>query len=314
MNPSQRLVMTVLLLGACQSAPTTPQLEQEPTIVAAPVATIDGRLLDWRQFEPLVAEASGGPVLEEVVLEWRAAAECQRRGITITPELIAAEERLVIDALDADAARAQRLLKALQARQGMGPKRWAALLRRNAMLRALVADQITIDEAVLIQARDSISGPRRDLRMIVVPDLVAVEGVKAALAGGTPFAEVAARVSVDPSAERGGLVTGVTRHDAAYPPAFRQTVFALAPNETSDAVMLEERFLIVQLVAERAANPIDPLELERQAVRATRLSQERAAMERQADRFLRDTSLSVFDADVKGSLDRVRAARNGSDR
>jgi parvulin-like peptidyl-prolyl isomerase len=273
------------------------------------VAVIDGRVLDWRAFGPLVAEASGGPVLEEVVLEWRCESECAKAGIAVTTELVLAEERRVLESLDQDPERAMRLLQSLKARQGLGPLRWQALLRRNAMLRAMVAKDIVLDEAVIEQARDSLAGPRREGRLIVVADLVAAERVRAALRDGASFSELASRESLDASAPRGGLVTGVTRRDAGYPSSFREALFSLAPNAISDPLLVEDRFMIVQMLSERTPAAIDAAELERRARDRARIAQERVAMERLADRLLRTTSLSIFDEAAKNSLDRMRTER-----
>lgn len=276
---------------------------------SAPVAVIDGRVLDWRAFGPLVAEASGGPVLEEVVLEWRCETECAKASVVVGAELVLAEERRVLESLDQDPERAMRLLQSLKARQGLGPLRWQALLRRNAMLRALVARDIVLDEAVIEQARDSLVGPRRDARLIVVADLVAAERVRVALRDGASFPELAARESLDASAPRGGLVTGVTRRDAGYPSSFREALFTLAPNAISDPLLVEDRFMIVQMLAESTPPAIEAAELDRRARDRARIAQERVAMERLADRLLRTTSLSIFDEAAKNSLDRMRTER-----
>jgi hypothetical protein len=297
------------LLAGCASGPEASSAPATAPQAAAPVAIIDGRVLDWGAFGPLVAEASGGPVLEETVLEWRCAEECAKQGLVIDTDRVQAEERTVLQALDADPERAMRLLQSLKARQGLGPLRWQALLRRNAMLRALVSKDIVLDAAVVEQARDALVGPRRDARLIVVADLVAAERIRAALRDGAAFPELAARESLDASAPRGGLVTGVTRRDAAYPSAFRETLFTLAPGAISDPLLAEDRFMIVQMLAESTPPAIEPAELERRAQERARIAQERVAMERLADRFLKTTSLSIFDDAVKGSLERVRTER-----
>jgi len=301
-------IAAVSMSVGCASEPAAPTAPAAAP-ASAPVAVIDGRVLDWRAFGPLVAEASGGPVLEEVVLEWRCETECAKAGIAVGMDLVLAEERRVLESLDQDPERAMRLLQSLKARQGLGPLRWQALLRRNAMLRALVSKDIVLDEAVIEQARDSLVGPRRDARLIVVADLVAAERVRTALRDGASFPELAARESLDTSAPRGGLVTGVTRRDAGYPSSFREALFTLAPNAISDPLLVEDRFMIVQMLAESTPPALDPAELDRRARERARIAQERVAMERLADRLLRTTSLSVFDEAAKSSLDRMRTER-----
>jgi len=317
MKPSPSLAALTMLCAAaivvgCASGPaatSAPAAASTPAPASAPVAVIDGRVLDWRAFGPLVAEASGGPVLEEVLLEWRCESECTKAGVAVGTELVLAEERRVLESLDQDPERAMRLLQSLKARQGLGPLRWQALLRRNAMLRALVAKDIVLDDAVIEQARDALAGARRDGRLIVVTDLVAAERVRMALREGASFPELAARESLDSSASRGGLVTGVTRRDAAYPSSFREALFALAPNAISDPLLVEDRFMIVQMLSESLPPAMDAAELDRRARERARIAQERAAMERLADRLLRTTSLSIFDEAAKSSLDRMRTER-----
>ncbi|MBM4111708.1 MAG: peptidylprolyl isomerase [Phycisphaerae bacterium] len=305
-------IATAAAFGGCASEPaatTAPAAAGTAAPASAPVAVIDGRVLDWRGFGPLVAEASGGPVLEEVVLEWRCASECAKAGIAVSADLVLAEERRVLETLDQDPDRAMQLLQSLKARQGLGPLRWQALLRRNAMLRALVAQDIVLDEAVVEQARDALVGARRDARLIVVADLVAAERVRQALRDGAAFPELAARMSLDASAPRGGLVTGVTRRDAGYPSSFREALFTLAPNAVSDPLLVEDRFMIVQMLTENMPPAIEASELDRRARERARIAQERVAMERLADRLLRTTSLSIFDEATKNSLDRMRTER-----
>jgi hypothetical protein len=312
LHAPHRTILTAIavatLIAACASEPAATSTPAAAP-ASAPVAVIDGRVLDWRAFGPLVAEASGGPVLEEVVLEWRCETECTKAGVTVGTDLVLAEERRVLESLDQDPERAMRLLQSLKARQGLGPLRWQALLRRNAMLRAMVAKDIVLDEAVVEQARDALVGPRRDARLIVVADLVAAERVRAALRDGAAFPELAARESLDASAPRGGLVTGVTRRDAAYPSSFREALFTLATNAISDPLLVEDRFMIVQMLSESQPPAIEAAELDRRARERARIAQERVAMERLADRLLRTTSLSIFDEAAKNSLDRMRTER-----
>jgi len=301
-------LITLAMLAGCASEPVATTAPAAAP-ASAPVAVIDGRVLDWRAFGPLVAEASGGPVLEEVVLEWRCETECANSGLAVGPELVLAEERRVLESLDQDPERATRLLQSLKARQGLGPLRWQALLRRNAMLRALVAKDIVLDEAIVEQARDALVGARRDARLIVVADLVAAERIRTALRDGASFPELAAQESLDASAPRGGLVTGVTRRDVGYPSSFRESLFALAPKAISDPLLVEDRFMIVQMLSESTPPAIDADELDRRARGRARIAQERVAMERLADRLLRTTSLSIFDEAAKSSLDRMRTER-----
>lgn len=100
------------------------------------------------------------------------------------------------------------------------------------------------------------------LRQILVDDRLVAEQALAELDAGTPFAEVASRLSIEPSAPFGGDQGELGRDE--LPEAFADQIFALAPGERSDIVeaaygyhifMVEER-LPAELVSFEEARPL----------------------------------------------------------
>lgn len=136
-----------------------------------------------------LAEASGGLVVEEEVLRVRLAGELGRRGLAVGPEAIAAERRLLEEAVVASGAgasppndrgglrdpdpaewdvdRATRAVRTFCRQRGLGPVRFEALLWRSAALRLLTRDAVgTEDEGEIRRLYEARFGPR--VRVVLI--------------------------------------------------------------------------------------------------------------------------------------------------
>ena len=109
--------------------------------------------------QPLLAEAAGGEILEEIALDRLLADEVERRGLSVTSEEIRREESLLLDSLiqaevASDIRQGRRLLTDLRERRGLGEHRYSALLRRSASLRALVQERIVLTDLRYCSVRE----------------------------------------------------------------------------------------------------------------------------------------------------------------
>lgn len=268
-------------------------------------ATCGGETISWSELRPILAERAGAAAIEEVLLDKRLRTTAAQRGITITEEAMRAEEAALRHQLSTDAERAERLLEELRARQGLGPTRWRALLWRNAALRALVAEEVQVQPAQVEAALDAAHGPRRRARVIAVPDLRTAQHVSERLKAGEAFPDLAAELSTDVSAARGGLIAPVSRLDPAFPTAFREALWALAAvGGVSPPVMTGAGFVLVRYEGDVPATT-PPADARAEAERAVRLAQERALMETLARDMMRDANPSIFDESLADSWRRT---------
>lgn len=146
---------------------------------------LDGSAIGWGALLSGLTELGGAVVLEEVVLDRVLAREAARRGLVVDDAGVRAEEALLMDemaSVGADQSRAEALAEIRRAR-GLGPVRYEALLRRNALLRAMVRDESMPTEVELRLARDLAFGRAYRVRLFVGPTESAVAGVRADLAG-----------------------------------------------------------------------------------------------------------------------------------
>lgn len=294
---------------------------------SVPAALVDGNRIEWSDLTAPLAEAAGGLVLEEVVLDRTLEAECARSGLSVEAPAIDAERDLLARALTAAAnvpqSEAETLLARVRVSRGLGEHRFASLLRRNAMLRALVRSgrmeervpEVTDED--LRQAYALKYGPRVRARLILLrQESAAAQALRRVRGDGQApeaFADVAAAVSVDPSAARGGLLDPFSLDDAAYPVAIRRVLAQLKPGEVSDAVAVawsgHDGYAIFKLEGTVAAPAHAPtLEACKDDLREeVRIVRERSAMDRLARRLIANAKVTIFDR----SLDRSWTERRG---
>jgi parvulin-like peptidyl-prolyl isomerase len=184
--------------------------------------------------------------------------------------------------------------------------RWRSLLWRNAVLRALVAADVRVEEPQVVAAHDAAHGPKRRARVIAVPDLRGAQRVQERLAAGESFEAVAADTSTDPSAARGGLVTPMSRLDPGVPAAVREALWALAkPGEVSPPVLIPTGYLLVRFDGEAAGDGVTLESVRARAERSVRLAQERAWMDALAADLLRGARPTIFDESLADGWNRV---------
>lgn len=270
-----------------------------------PAAMLSGEPISWDELRPALAEAAGGRVLEEVALDRLLAKEAAASGLVIGEPEIEAERRLLAASLGAegrDPVREAELLERVRRARGLGDARFGALLKRNATLRALVAPTVQVTEESARQAYEMRYGERIRTRLITTATLQESQGALNRLRTGEPFGEVAAQVSTDVSAARGGMIEPVHPSDASYPAALRQALLDARDGELAGPVALEQSYAIALregVVRDAAAPGFESMRAEMEV--ESRQSQERLQMDRLARRMLEGVGLTPLDRSLDWS-------------
>ena len=265
---------------------------------------IPGDELDARAME-----AAGALVLEEMLIERALRTELARRELVVDDAAIAREEAMAREALSPDPTRAEQLLQALRASQGLGAVRWRSLLWRNAALRTLARDQSTVSELEIATAHDMRHGPRRAARIIVLSDLAAVQLALDRLNAGEGFADVAAALSTDTSSDRGGLVSPIPRLDPTWPATVREALWSIDIGAHSAPVLIDDGYVIVRCEGETAGDGVTPEAARAENERTARLAVDRVEMDRILREIVRGLDPTTFDRSLEESWRRTRDAR-----
>lgn len=272
-----------------------------------PPALVNGQAVQWGPLRDLLAETAGGAILEEVILDRLLTQRLNREGKTVDQRAIERERTLLLEILDSDATRAALSLEALRTRRSLGDRRFDLLLRRNAMLRTLVRDDVEITDTMVRLQYEQRFGPKYQVRLITSATMSEAATALARLRAGEPFTEVAALLSTDlASAERGGLLEPISPYDASYPAALRQVFADLDEGDLSPIIPLETGFALVQMV--RRIPPQDaPFEMVKEDMaRAARLAQERLLMDNLARQLLASADIVVLDPALSDGWKRTR--------
>ncbi len=300
------LLLPMLGSGGCETASSTgsARYEVQAPPPPRPIALVGRERVTIAEIEPQLLEAVGGRIVRERVLDARLAREAAREGIEIDADDLQRERNLLTVTLAEDPDRAERLLDELRRNRGLGPIRFEALLRRTALLRRLVAEEVEITDAALEGAHDLAHGPRRVARIVVVEDLRAASDARRSLDAGTPFATVAVERSLDASADRGGLLAPVSRLDPSWPVAFRRAVFDAEIGRVSEPVRIDARTLLILVEAERPGTGVSLDAARDDAEAAARLAIERLLMDRLARRLVPENAIDPIDPSLRWSMPR----------
>lgn len=267
------------------------------------VAFVEGRPITVNDLQPAVYEAAGGQILAEMVLDRRIERRLAERGITLAGSQIMAEKEVLLKTLDAgNEDQATRLLRELRKRRGLGDQRFEQLLKRNAGLRALIAEQVQINDALIQQAHQMQYGAKYEIRLITVEALgEAGEVARKARDGTLTFTELAVRHSTDSSRAQGGLLPPISPVDESWPEAIRKVVTTLNVGSVSDPVALERGFAIVKLERKVEAQPIQLEPVRAELTARVRRNAERLLMQQLARTLLTEADVLVADRVLRES-------------
>lgn len=274
-------------------------------------ATVAGSAVNWERVKPLLAEAAGGIVLEEVALEMMLEGEMRRRGLRLTPAMVEREQLLLRESLEQDDAsgsadEAQRLLDQIRRQRGLGPERYQALLRRTAMLRALVQERVRVDPVSVERAYRIRYEPRMRVRIITADTVDQAERARERVLAGEAFSRVAAEVSTDVSGVRGGVIEPISPADPTYPDALRSAIARMSVGEVSRPIVMEVDgpAQVAVVVLDEIVRPERTPSLESvraELERLVRLREERLLMDALSRQLLAEARVTALDAGVSWS-------------
>jgi len=284
------------LLAGCAQAPITgartrlepPRAVQESENSSDPAGTgrsniallVGGEPIGWDILRPLLAEAAGGEVVEELALEYSLRAELRARGLTVGDSQVEAARETWLALLE-DSGVSVEAEAEIRRRRGLGRERFRRLLWRNAALRALIdpAD-VTVSDSEIGLAKQIRTGRRYLVTGAITPaasDALLMAGAARDDAAGAAVGLWRAATAKNLTPFR----TSMSLLDPAYPESVRRALPSVQIGQPSPAIAVENGFGIVVVEAVFESTPgsaINDAAMRRElSIRKTRLEMERLA-------------------------------------
>ncbi len=287
---------------ALQAQPTDyPTATNNPNL-EVPVALINDEAVLWPEYRELLAETSGGTIIRELALDQMLRARLREQNKFVTKTSDEAEHQFLLASLSTNPDQAARLLQILRNRRDLGPRRFARLLRRNAMLRTLVHDDIQITEERLHIEYDRQFGPSYRIRLITLTSQTEAEALLPKLRRGElAFNETAAKISTDISAQRGGLLLPFSPKDESYPRILREVIPELLAGEISPVLPIDDQYAIIQMVEHVQASPARYENVRNKLMLDVLRFEERRAMDVLAQELLASAQVVILDPATSGA-------------
>ncbi len=276
------------------------------------VAYISGRPVTTDDLWATLAEGFGSAAFEEIVLDRELERQARLAGVDLFEQDLRSERARLARTLsrgELDEEAIGVILDRLRDDRGLGPARYDALLRRNAILRRLVADEITVSEPEIRRAFDIVFGERIQCRLIVVATDREATSLRTELAAesndlATRFAQAARRASLDPSGEFGGAMDPISPVDPAYPAALRSALASADAGKMTPVLALDGAYALA-LVEQKLDPEPRTLEAEHDRIaRVLRERKERSAIGELAARLVREAQVEIIDRSLAWSWDR----------
>lgn len=278
------------------------------------VAILDGSPIRVSDLWPASAETAGATALEELVLDRGLARLAEVRNVSIAPAQAELERSAIVAAISAEVGADESLADQAMARvrtaRGLGPARFAALLNRTALMRALVRGDVSVTDAEVAAEVELAIG--RQVRAIVAMFSTEKEAaeVRAGLVAESGerlvrLSAIARARSIDESARNGGLVGPLHPQDPRVPGTLRPVLESLAIGEVSPVLAADGGFAVIMI--ESRTEPIEPTDEARAKARSSvQQRKERIAMDALARRILSESSVEIMDESLRWTWQRTR--------
>ena len=277
----------------------------------APPAIVNNDPIGYDELFAQLAEASGKQILAEIVLDKQLQREFARRNLQLEKDAIEHEKQLLALSLTTrmglDDRAIGQLLTRLRADRGLGPIRYAALLRRNAMLRALAGPRVQVTPAQVELAWRIRHGQRVRIRIIVTHDAQDAASIRSEIHNG-PESQIEARFiqqaiahSTDASASRGGLIEPLSPADPAYEDAIREAVKNLTQGQLSPVIAIRTGYAVCYMQERIAPDGVALADIRDSLAHDLRIRSERLMMDELATQLLNEATVSVHDPSLRWS-------------
>lgn len=238
------------------SQPAAPGSSAKATVRGRPIATVNGEAIDRSELVELLIKSKGLGILQQLVLIRVVQQEAARRGLTCSEADVALEYERTIEAdhfngkdpAQLTDARREQIIAEWTRTRGVSREELDIAIRRQALLRKMVADQIRVDEDMLRKEFARVHGEKAEVRHLQLAAPRYFAEIKKRLDAGERFEDLVMTFSQNiVSREKGGLLPPFSATDTTVPPAFSKVAFALEPGQVSGLFETEGNYHVIKL-------------------------------------------------------------------
>ncbi|MFW6154868.1 MAG: peptidylprolyl isomerase [Planctomycetota bacterium] len=240
------LAMATLVPAACVAAPAASTSEASDA-----AATVNGATIPMKDVHEWLIRAHGATAVEQLVSTEVVKQAAEAEGITIDQDDLDAEAALTIARMSpgVDPSQYERILSEVLKDKQYPRIQWDTMIRRNAMLRKLAEQRLTITDEMLTAAFNNRYGLKVRVRLIQCASVTDARKILALLAAGESFESLAREYSMlTELAADGGLMPAFSRDDESIPVALRRAAFDLTDGQVSEIIQVGRYFHLLQRV------------------------------------------------------------------
>lgn len=294
---------------------------KEPAVASSAegLATVGTTGISRDEFVSLLIRSRGVAVLDQLVGLAAAEELAKARGVSVSEANVDLEYELALRRLwdplafntteGFDKKEAERLLDSILAARSMSREEFRVTVRRNAVLRRVLAAELTVSDEQVRSEYDLAYGERVQIRHIQLGNLADARRIKERLASGDNFAELAARFSTNATtARRGGLLDPFSIRDELYPLALRQSAEKLEPGQVSEVIRVGEWYQLVKLEKKVPAQQQDFDSVRDALMQRVMVRLTDPGMRDLHDKLMREAKLQISDPLLRDLYDRAHRA------
>ncbi len=219
---------------------------------SAVMATVNGKPVYMEDLYVPLIEAHGLRIAEMLIVNTLVAQEAERVKITVADKDVADENSHTLQGILGEQQltpdQRERVLGKLLAQRGITRRLWTTIMRRNAILRKMVAPKTVVSETMIKAEFARLHGEKVRISHIQLPSLTEAEKIIKLLKEGKDFDNLAQRYSTSTTtARRGGSLPPFSRENPAIPRAIRDAAFALKIGQISGIVQVGSDFHVLKL-------------------------------------------------------------------
>jgi len=236
-----------------------------PTARGRLVATVNGQPIEHAELADLLIRAKGVGILQQLILSKAVEQEADRRGISAGEADVQREYDLAIEAEHFNGkdvehltpARREQIIEDWTRSRGVSRAELHLAMRRQALLRKMVAGQVKIDDDMLRKEFGRVHGEKVEIRHLQLAAPRYYEQIKKSLDSGERFEDLVVQYSQNViSREKLGLLPPFTATDTTVPAVFAKAAFSLQPGQYSNLIEAEGNFHVLKLERKLPPDPV----------------------------------------------------------